>query len=295
MATTVSSILKASLQKLGQLQVNAATGGSTTTVVDSNLGGAENDFVGGSLIILRDAGGVSSAPEGEFSEITGYSGGTGTFAINALTTGPVATDIYGHSTGKDYPHYQMIEFINEALQVISDYPQVDTTSLDTASNQTEYAYPVALKRFPPHRIDIQTRTTDANDNRWKEINRGLWDYVPAAPGSTGLIIFTFQPSAKRDLRLWYKLTHGSVYDYDDVIYEGYDSELVVWETVYQALLWKLGQRPGDENIISSLNNAENKRIEAAANNTVWEPPRKSKLLILGRTSEIDQFSYPGPA
>lgn len=294
MATTVTNILESSLTKLGQLRVSAATGGSTTTVVDSNLGGTESDFVGGSLIILRDVGGAGSAPEGQFSEITAYSGSSGTFSIDTLTTGPVAKDIYGHSTGNDYPHYRMLRCINDALQAIGDFPQVDTTTLDTANNKTEYAAAVAWKRQPPYQIDIQGKTTDSNDNKWREINRGLWEYVPAAAGTEGLIIFTFQPSSSRDLRIWFKDKHPAVHNYSDVIYEGFHPELVVWETVYQALLWKIGQQPGDANIIVQLNNAENKRVEMAAIHTPWKPKRKSKLLILSRATVQDQFSYPDP-
>lgn len=294
MATTVSNILQGALRKLGQLQVHAVTGGSTTTVVDSDLGGTLNDFVGGSLIIVRDVGGVGALPESEFSEITSYSSGTGTLTGGTFTTSPVALDIYGISNGEDYPHYQMLQCINDALQSIGDFPQVDTTTLDTVNNKTEYAAAVAWKRQPPYRIDIQGKTTDDNDNKWREINRGLWEYVPAAPKSAGLIIFKFQPSSSRDLRIWFKDKHPAVHLYSDVIYEGFHPELVVWETVYQALVWKLGQQPGDANIIAQLNNAENKRVEMAAIHTVWKPKRKSKLLVLSRATVQDQFSYPDP-
>jgi hypothetical protein len=178
---------------------------------------------------------------------------------------------------------------------LGDYPQIDTTTLDTASNQTEYAAAVNWKRRPPYRIDIQGKTTDANDNKWRKIERGRWEYVPAAPGSTGLIIFNFQPTASRDLRVWFQDKHPEVAVYNSAIYEGFHPELIIWQAVYELLLWKNGQQPGDDRIVAQLNNAETKRIEMYARHRIWKPKRDSKLLILGRTTETDKFTYPGPA
>ena len=296
MAITAGSILEDALTELGQLQINSATGGSPATIVDSDLGGTENDFSGGTGLIIRDLAGTSTL--GQFGEVTSYSSGTGTLSFAAATfTQTIASgDIYGVSTGKDYPHHQMINAINRALQSLGDVPKVDTTTLDTASNKTEYTYAVAWKRQPPYQVDIQMVTTNANDNQWREINKGLWYYVPADAGSTGLIVFRDSLIASRDLRIWYRGPHDAVFDYDDVIYEGFHPEIVVWQTVYEALLWKNGQQPGNEGIIAQLNNAENKRIEARAENIVWKPRKKSNLLILSKIDDKeDKFTYPSTA
>ena len=292
---TLSNILRDSLVKLGQLQVFTATGGTTETIVDSDLGGTDNDFVRGTMIVIRDAGGSSAAPENEFAEIIGYTSSTGTItgASNAFTASPASGDTYGISNGKDYPHQQMIEEVNIALQALSDIPLIDT-SITTAASQTEYALPVALKRQPPYRVDLQMITTDANNNQWKEIDRGRWEYVPAVGGSTALLIIRDQLPIGRLFRIWYKHEHTSVRIYSDIIYEGIHPERLVWETVYQALLWKNGQQPGDEGIIAQLQNAENKRIDAAAEHTIWKPPRRSKLLIVKGAVEKDVFTVPGP-
>ena len=295
--TTLSDILRSSLVKLGNMEVFTATNGSTTTIVDSDLGGTDADKVRGTMMVLANADSAGAAPENEFAEVTGYTASTGTMtgAASSFTVAPAAGDTYGISNGKDYPHQQMIRSVNDALQSLGDIPKVDTTTLDTAANQTEYAYALAWKRQPPYRVDLQMVTTDADDNKWKELNPGLWYYVPADAGSTGLLVFNFNPVAERGLRVWYRGPHDAVVDYNDVIYEGFHPELVVWQTVYEALLWKMGQQPGDENIIAQLNNAENKRIEMTATHTVWKPKNKSRLLILGRADVEDRFTYPGPA
>lgn len=295
MAIIAGNILRDALTELGQLQLNSATGGSPATIVDSNLGGTAEDFAGGTGIIIRDIAGTTTV--GQFGEVTAYSASSGTLTFAAATfTQTIASgDIYGVSTGKDYPHHQMINALNRALQSLGDVPKVDTTTLDTAANKTEYAAAVAWKRQPPYQIDLQMITTDADDNKWKEINRGLWYYVPADAGSTGLIIFEFNPVADRDLRIWYRGPHDAVFDYSDVIYEGFHPEIVVWNTVLEALTWKIGQQPNDEGIIAQLNKAERKVLETKAEHTIWKPPKKPKLLILGRADQEDRFTYPGPA
>ena len=284
MATTVSTILKDSLVTLGQLRINSATGGTTVTVADSNLGGTDDDFNGGTLIIVRDSAGASAAPEGQFAEVTDYaqSGGTITIATgDAFTASPVSGDVYGVSNGKDYPHYQMLSFIDSAVKE-HDIPFVDTTSIDTASSKTEYSYPKAAKRQPPYRVDIQIKTTDSDDNQWREISRGRWEYVPASADTVGLIIFRDQLPASRDIRIWYKGAHSGVWDYGDVIYEGLHPNLVMWQTVLNALLWKNAQQPADENVIVRLRKAEDQVFKMTAEHTIYKPPRRSKLLILDR-------------
>jgi hypothetical protein len=108
MTVLLSEIVEGTLRKLGALQVNVATGGTTTTIVDSDLGGSDDDFNGGTAIIIRDSAGAGAAPENEFSEVTDYATGTGTLTVNTLTVAPASGDVYGVSTGKDYPHYQVI-------------------------------------------------------------------------------------------------------------------------------------------------------------------------------------------
>jgi hypothetical protein len=297
MATTVSDILRESLISLGQLRIAAATGGSTVTVVDSLYGGADDELIGGTLIILRDGSTVpATAPSGQFAVVSDYVASGGTISVaaaDAFTESIVATDKYGVSNGKDYPHYQMLQFIDSAVKE-HDIPFVDTTTIETESSKTEYGYPKAAKRQPPYRVDIQIKTTDANDNQWSEISRGLWEYVPAAADSDGLLILPQLP-AGRDIRIWYKGTHSGVWDHGDVIYEGLHPNLVMWQTVLNALLWKNAQQPADENVIARLQKAEDQVFKMTAEHTIYKPPRRSKLLILGgRGYDRDMIATPDP-
>ncbi len=294
MALTVGDVVRDALTQIGQLNEGVATGGSTSTVVDSGLGGSDDDWNGGTVMITRDAGGAGAAPEGEFAIVTDYTASTGTItcASNSFTQAPAAGDIYGVATSY-FPLRQVIRALNLALQSLGDIPQVDTTTLDTATAQTEYTYAVAWKRNPPIRVDIQTKTGDADDNRWVEISKGAWQYVPATAGSTGLLVFQGQLPTSRDLRIWYEDKHAVVNNHDDVIYEGFHPELVLWETIYQLLMWQNGRLSGsDEAIIQQLNNASQKRNEMRNLHKVWRPKRKQGLLILTKYVDRNEFVTP---
>jgi len=282
--TTLSDIVRDVLFELG-FRERYASGGTTSTLVDADLGGEDT----------YDGGGAGAAPEGEFAEVTDYAESTGTITVAtaAFTDAPAATDGYIVSTS-EYPHRQVIRAVNRALSKIGDIPKVDTTTLDTASAQTEYDYAVTWKRQPPYRIDIQTQTNDADDNRWQELSKGFWYYVPAAAGSTGLIIFRDQLPTSRDLRIWYKGPHDAVEAYNDTIYEGLHPDLVVAEVVYELLRWRYTeQRGADEYIAQLLNEAGESREQMRMKHPVWKPKRRDELLIVGGRVEPDRFTYPG--
>ena len=296
--TTLSDILQDALIYLGDFREGKATSGTTASVSDSTHSGTvDDDYNDGTVFITYDAGAAAAAPEGQFAQVTDYtaSGGVITCAASSFTPTPVAGDYYGLST-KAWPLYKLISLVNSALRGIGDIPQIDTTKLDTAASQTEYQCELVWKRRGgPTRIDIQTRTTDADDNRWKELNRGLWEYIPATAGSTGLIVFRYQPTTSRDVRVWYQDEHPAVRIYSSTIYEGIHPEWLVWETAYRALRWKKGMRDAPSGIEDMLIEADQRRLENRSVHAMWKPKRKSKLLILDRRGyDRDMIATPDP-
>ncbi len=294
---TLSNILRDSLVELGEFRENAATGGTTTTIVDSGISGSDTDYVGGTMLVTRDAGGLSAAPENEFAEVTSYTAATGTMtgAASSFTAAPAVGDRYGVST-KKYPHFEMIRYINRALSQVGDVPLMDT-SITTAASQTEYAVPVALKRQPPYQVDLQTVTTDSNNNQWVEIDRGRWDYVPAVGGSTGLLIISDQLPTGRLLRIWYKGPHSAMRVYNDTIYEGIHEEWLIWETVYRALRVRAAMQDKLSDMDTQLlQEAGVERQKQMLKHTIWKPQRRSSLLIVKRFGRgRDRFTFPDPA
>jgi len=299
---TLSSIPIGAYMRLGQLTVGTATGGSTTTIVDSKLGGADDDWNNGAAFVIYDAGGASAAPEGEMKIISDYTASSGTVTVASAWSGSSSVasgDTYGITT-PEYPLQQVIRAVNEALRTLGPMPLVDTTTLDTATQQTEYTYALAWKRNPPRNVWYQGRTGDANDNRWIEVNRGPggWDYIPAAAGSTGLLILP-QLVTGRDIRVLYDGLHPTVSLYSDTVNEMIDQDLAISATVYQALLWS-NTRDGstDRGKIQALNNAAVEKDNAIARWPIWRPKRQRRILTVDwdrfDLPEEDSFDYPDP-
>src|SRR3990167_4855959 len=122
MAFNLSELLQRMYRELGQLNLAKATGGSTTTVVDSTLSGKFSDgfMVDGALFIVRDAGGASAAPEGEFNRLSAYVDSTTTFTVDtAFTTAPASGDLYGYAS-QLFPLQQAIQAANDGLMLLGD-------------------------------------------------------------------------------------------------------------------------------------------------------------------------------
>jgi hypothetical protein len=274
-------LLRDAYQELGQLQVGKATGGSSTTVVDSNLidTGKDDDWKDGMVIILEDAGGVGVAPEGEFARVDAYSDGNGTLTIDSLTAAVSAGDVYGLASAY-YPLHQMIELANLALRKLGDLVLVDTTTLDTVEAQTEYAAAVAWKRRPPRQIDIQSNPGDLDDHRWRTLFD--WEFVPSAAGQTGLIVFKTQPPAGRDLRIWYEDLHPRVNSCSDVIHETIHPALAAAALVESALNWQISRLEG-ENIfmLEQVNHAKIQLERMKMFHPIWKASPKARMRLAG--------------
>ncbi len=274
-------LLRDAYQELGELQAAKATGGSTTSVVDSKLiqSGKDDDWNGGAVIILEDAGGAGAVPEGEFARVTDYTNSTGTLTIDTLSASVENGDIYG-LVSSYYPLRQMIEIVNLALRGLGDIGLVDTMTLETAAGKREYAAPVVWKRRPPVQVDIQTHTGDGDDHRWRPLYD--WEFVPAAAGSEGLIVFKSQPPVGRDLRVWYRDLHSRVSSYSDVIHETIHPALAAAAVVEKALIWQASRLEGENGfMLHRLNDAKVELARMKQLYPVWKQGRKARMGLAG--------------
>ena len=290
MAYTCGDAVRDILSELGQLTEGVATGGSAASVLDTSLGGTDDDWNGGTVLITHDSAGA--LPQGQFGIVTDYSISTAgiSVAANTFTTAVAAGDIYGVSTSY-YPLRQVIRALNRGLSALGDIPLTDIATLTTAAAQTEYEYAVAWKRQPPFRVDIQGKLSDTNDYQWKEIH--WWEYVPATAGSTGLLILEHQPPTGYLLRIWYLSPHPTVETYDDVIFEGFHPELVIWKSILELLIWQRGRSGGtDPSISEMLNKAEQMVAKQEGKHQPWYPKKKPKLFVLRNRSDKDEFTSP---
>jgi len=114
----LSNLLQKVYSDLGQTPKNygqfVATGGSTTTFVNSGFGELESPpetdaFKNMIAFVVRDAGGVSASPEGKFKRITAYDDSTYTGTLEATITDSIASgDRLMIATQNSFPVDQVI-------------------------------------------------------------------------------------------------------------------------------------------------------------------------------------------
>src|SRR5690349_12206275 len=204
MALTLSKVCARSWRELGFSVDIKATGGTTTTIVQSNSQYTSDAALNeGTAIVVRDAGGAAAAPEGEMVRITDYVASTKTWTVETLTQAVASGDSILLATPRiKLP--QMVQAVNDGLADLGTISLVNT-SLTSAAAQTEYALPVALKIKRLVDIEYNTITNDSNNNQWLSVI-GQSRYVPAAPGSTGLLILPQLP-ADRTIKITYEGVH----------------------------------------------------------------------------------------
>ncbi len=283
MAYLLGNLVKDVLLRLGQLEITTATGGSTTTAIDTKLVEGENeigdaDYINGLICVIRAGG---AAPENEYGRISNNvaTATEVTFTLDAVLTAAIASgDTFAYAR-PTYSLYQIIEQINAGLEELGDLVNVDTTTMDTASGQTEYTWEVAWKRVKPIRLDVQGRTDDSNNNEWVEVHG--FEVIPAGPGSTGLIVFDTQPVSSRDVRVWYKAVHPRVSVYSDVIHESIHPNLAIASSVLQLAEWNL-QRGSveDPDARGLVNNAKTKFAIALNNHPIMQEKRHQSGLVV---------------
>lgn len=123
---------------VGRIQVGIATGGTTTTLVDTNglARYTENDALKGALLYIASAG--SAAPEGEARRITGYTASTNTLTVEyAFTAAPAASDTY-HIYKAPLSLEEWDQAINDAIK--GAWPELVEPATEDVSPTGAYSY-----------------------------------------------------------------------------------------------------------------------------------------------------------
>lgn len=293
-ATELAYRVWGDLGKIDALEEFAATGGSTTTIVNGNTANRQdrpddNYSIDFTAIVVRDAGGASAAPEGEMQRINAYNSATYTHTVDtAFTVAPASGDIVAIANS-EIPLREMYRAISGALVKIGEIPLVNS-SLTSASNQTEYTLPVALKREDLIRVEYQGYTGDADDNQWEAISN--WDVIPAAPGSTGLLILP-QITSGRTIRIVYMGVHPSITTYSSVLSEYIHPSILIPSVTKECLRWYNASTGGKSNYWLQKENEASQDMEIALRkHPIWTPnytPRYSTFPMLryGYNPELD--------
>lgn len=240
MATRAFKALLDVARRTGPLTEGVATGGSSTTIVDTVRLGvleflADDELNGGSAFIITDAGGQGAAPENETARIDDYTASSGTVVVRAgdFSAAPAAGDIYGVTV---IPRYQLFQAINSALADLGRIPVVNE-SLTTTSGTLEYTLPTGIEPEAVFQVWVQSNTSRPYD--WRPIM--CWRVVQGA-SSYNLELGEPQPP-DCTLRLVYAAPHPNVDDDSDFIESCVPWDYLVWQSaayVYQRRLLQVG-------------------------------------------------------
>lgn len=197
---------------LGVVRTSTATGGSKTTLIDTVARTEDDDdWNGGTVWIITDAGGASAAPEGEWSRVTDFDNATATATIETLTAVIASGDTYAIAGGR-YPLDVLKTAINNEL-IKYKIPRYDKTSLDVVAGQSEYDLPSGIYGHNLKGV-YQATTTDSDDNEWTPVSFYVQE---AATGSQHLLVIESPITTGRDLMLEYDYRLVPLYLATDVI------------------------------------------------------------------------------
>jgi len=270
--------------ELGQLTVAAATGGSTSTLVDGLLAGTaeDNAYKGSALLLIKDVAGLGGAPEGEWSVCSAYTDSSGTFAT-VWTVAPANTDTYGMAL-ETFPLYTMIELVNQGLISIGDIALIDT-SITTSAEDRDYTLPIACKRKRPIAIRIRT-DTDSGDYSAEVIND--WDILPAAPGSAGTVHLHRYPDDGKTLEVWYQGIHPKVSTPTGYVAESIEPRLAVVASALAATKWYNRLTGGSEPFWMQTEDRLSQEFQnLMVTGKPQLPPNEPQLFIVNPSEEED--------
>lgn len=259
-----------------------ATGGSTTTVIDTVDRTEDDDFWnGGTVFIVQTTDG--NAPQGEYKRVTDFVNSTNVITAGTFTAAVGAGDFYA-IINNEYPLNQFVAGINDALRRLGKVPVFDSTSLTIVAAQTEYQLPIAAK-IDLRQVFIQTQS-DSNDNRWKEIFN--WQIVPSTAGTVGNLILNRQFDTGDKLGLYYTAPHDIMRDYTDKLNDEVPLERIIYRAAEEVLIRKkraTRKKEYDFDIDRMIKIADKMEVEFP----IMIPQLPGKLTLVGS----GDYLYPG--
>lgn len=235
---------------------STATGGSTTTIVDT--------------LMYQTAGWFSDAPYGTAwlklttpasKIITGHTAGTITFTP-AQSGAVAANDRYAAAPGI-YPKAVLIQCINAALREMGKLPyQKDVTAVAAQESYTS-SDDVA---FGNEVYAVEFANSSSAPYHWTPHYRWTQKYV----GSTLTLVFDedTELQAAYKMRITYGSLHPEVWLDADVIHDLVAPDRLKWEAAVHALRWRYQRTKQDDPAQIALLNEAKEKVGAVAAETL---------------------------
>lgn len=225
-----------------------ATGGSTTTLVDTARWEPDDYFTTGTIWFL------SGTQVGKSAVVTGWNGTTKTFSFLTPGGAIVAGVLYAVAP-RDFPRYILQQGINAALNQIGSPIEINEALL-TVSGQERYTLPTGVQNI--QRVQVNTRASEPYypmvHQQWEELEGKLVFYADP-PQSTDYVI-----------RLFYTpwLDAQPVDADSDTVAVEVAPERLAWQAAVHCLRWKVQRVKDDDPSWTRLLN------EALAQAAAWE-------------------------
>lgn len=284
MTDTLSDVVLALGQLLGGMAYGVATGGSTTTIVDTTRIEGDDYWNRGTALIVT-AG--AAAPEGQFSIISDWVNSTSTATIAAVTATVAAADTYALIPPR-WPLEMLKNKINLVLRTIK-IPQIDTTSLDTADNQTLHDLPTTIPAHNLRRVWVETMD-DADDPQWYEIRD--WRVYVQPTGTADKLVIP-QWSSGWDIRLDYVTPHPLVDTYDDEISEAIHVERILYHAALMCVVEEIGADKSYKGINTLANFYQTLALQAEVEHPVVTPQMNGRITTYVSSVGSEYTGEPG--
>jgi hypothetical protein len=244
-----------------------ATGGSTTTVVDSGLaswGWADDAFNLGTAFFIRDVS--AGAGAGVTRVVSDFVASTGTATVATLTTAFASGDIYGLMTSR-YPRQVLMGGVNAAL---ADMGEVVSTFDIAADGSREYALASTYDRI--HSIHIGEATADPQE----------WDEAFTYRHMEGRLLFDQDIDDGKTIRVAYLAAHPILTADTDAINASINHDWLGLAAAVNAARWRLNQAGADDKAQTILLNDLLVREQAARfRRRVWRPMPAHNIFPVG--------------
>ena len=271
--------------ELGIIRQTVATGGSTTTAVDSTLlATLDDDYYEQGTCWITDTT-DDLAPEKEMSIVSGFTGATGTVTLqDELTVALASGDRFAVGAPR-YKLFELIQQINNSLYLDGYIPGTDET-LTTVANQREYTLP-QVATLDLRQVWITTNQGD--DDR--TIPRPVYNYIikHSITGTPDTLVLNQDYAAGYTLILIYAAQHGALQIPADELNDSIHPDRIVFDAAANAMR-AYRDRTRLKHLEASIELLQNKAELAKQRHPLPTlPGRQSKITIIGRRTMESGF------
>jgi hypothetical protein len=269
--TTLFDALVSTARELEALHESKATGtGSAAQIIDArltNLGWQNDDFIGGTALVILNSDAPATAPQSQSRTISGFTASSGTITVDSIFGGtPALDDWYGLITNR-YPRGLLVSKINEALREAGDVPTVDVT-LTTLTDTLEYSLPVTAKR-DLRQVWLARSLAAPWDWEQQMTARAEW----TAASGVGTLLFPTQPPVGYKIKLVYMGLHAHVGVDSDLINDYVSLDWLGTAAALKCARFRLPQTGGDDKTQTPIiNDLMAREIAARKRRRMYAPP-----------------------